>query len=65
MISNEIIRDDAIKAAREDKFLFGKFKVSTRTITSNPFDRKNRKNEHILWHNEFRKERLIMGKGVL
>ena len=65
MIFSEIIKDDAIKAAREDKLLLVRVRVSTRTITSNPFDRKSKKNEHILWHNEFRKERLIMGKGIL
>lgn len=39
--------------------------IAQYTINDNPYDHKTRKKEHVLWHNEFRKERVKHGRRVM
>ena len=35
------------------------------TITTNPYDRRGRKKEHVAWHNAFYNQRKLMDKPVM
>ena len=53
------------EAAKKKRILFKSMEVFSYKITDNPYDRRNRRKEHVEWHNAFYQARKLMGRPTI